>query len=155
MKRESRMNVIIVRMTDPPTSSLFSMSLSWIGQCSIPWWKWWASCKTYSGSDCAAQGYDFEDLPRHYDGKKVYCYKRASQISTGGKRFSTEQRKLLASAVFDSFVFAGGLSVPSVISTAMGVLFGKDFASVRAAAGIDSDNLNTRKSPTFARLQRG
>ena len=78
---------------------------------------------------------------------------RSSPRALGsGKRFTTEQRELLASAVFDSFVFAGGLSVPSIISTALGVLYGKDFATKRAASGIDSNNLNTSK---FAMEERG
>ena len=110
-------------------------------------------CKTYTGSDCASRGYDFEDIPRHYKGKEVFCYLRENKLTIpSGKRFTNEQRRLLASAVFDSFVFAGGLSVPSIISTALGVLFGKDYAGVRRNAGIDDNNLNTMTDAQISKL---
>eukprot|EP00947_MAST-08B_sp_MAST-8B-sp1_P005591 g5591.t1 len=55
--------------------------------------------------------------------RKIAC-QRPSPLPAG-KRFSDGQRRLLASSIFDSLVFAGGLSVPSIISAAMGALYKK------------------------------
>lgn len=131
----------------------------WIGACDIPWWKWWESCTQFQGAtDCPNHGMEYTDRPKHRDGTKVFCTYKKEDVAapTAGRRFTDQQRHLLSSAVLDSFVFAGGLSVASVISTALGVLYGKGQDSVRRAnVNVDGTlglNLDLMKEEDIQRL---
>ena len=105
------------------------------GPTPVPEQKWTDDC--YRASTCAEEfgkGWTVK-MPKETKDLGWTCIKDATLcekiVQAGdaaaqvpkGKRFLDSERHLIASAVFDSLVFAGGLSVPSIISAALGALY--------------------------------
>ena len=115
----------------------------WIGCNSMVPWK----CRDQKDgpSDCEAEKMDFVERPGAYNDKMVFCVHKKENVKKpiGKNRFTKEQRQLIASAVLDSLTFAGGLSVPSIITTAVGILYSKSKEDDRRNnGGMDLDTMS-------------